>query len=216
MMYTNDYLTDRIQTYNKLNMQKEETELYSFAEASKMISAEEIKKYLCRYQWSNEKFVDDNDREITAKDIALLKSKLNLEKLSAQIAPNYAICVQNTNLRLFPTKQGCYKEKKKAIDYFAVSLVKIGERVICWHKDKSGKWCFIQTKNAWGWVYTHTLALMDEENWLKINEQEFIQVLTPRIKPDNCNALFLYATRLPFVGIYAQKYAAMLPKRNKW
>ena len=216
MMDADLALAKRIQSYNELNLKKCETEIYALDKGNLPMDGEEIKKKLCRYKYSEEKMVDDYEREITPQYKTALVEKLNLEHLPGKVIPECALCVQNTNLRLYPTVYGCYKEKKKAIDYFAVSLVKIGERVLCWHKDTSGKWYFIQTKNAWGWVGAHTLAFITADSWQKIKNQEFIQVLAPQMRLKDNNALLFYGTRLPFLGVYAKQYLAMLPRRNKW
>ena len=208
-------LPAEIASYNKLNTNKKETEIYSFAEAVTNIAQEELKSHICSEKWFTKKLINDRDEEYTKEAIAFLEKKTAIDSLPANPLPNYGICVRNSNLRLFPTAIGCYKDKRKAIDYMAVSMLKIGERVICWHKDLSGKWYFVQSKNAWGWVYAAALAMMDEENWLKLARQESMQILAPQMKIDK-DSVLLYATRLPYLGIYAQKYWAMLPKRDKW
>ena len=54
-------LPAEIASYNKLNTNKKETEIYSFAEAVTNIAQEELKSHICSEKWFTKKLINDRD-----------------------------------------------------------------------------------------------------------------------------------------------------------
>ena len=151
--------------YNYANTQKEETGICALREQAETITAEELKKHLCAYHWPEEERFDDLGTKIDEAYAHQLEKALNLTAIPPSVEVQYAVCVKNTGLRLFPSMSGSYRAGQTDIDRFAISRVNIGEKVICRHIDDSGEWRFVQTKNARGWIKNEALALTEREVW---------------------------------------------------
>lgn len=188
-----------VEELNKNNAAQAESEIYLFQSPLPIISAEYLKEKIAVAN------LGDNE----------LQDKLNLDNLANQ-APLYAVAVSNANLRLFPTTEANYKQNYD-IDYWAVRQVKIGERLVVWHDDKSKSWCFVQSNNAWGWISKNSIAYLDSSAWLKIAKADFVQIVAPKIEIYRGNGQSIklyYGTKLCLADIYADQYQVILPQRN--
>ncbi len=196
---------------NEINAAQENTEIYLFDSESNAMTKEELLPKIDIYDWAN----SDKDELLDHRLMAVLKNRLNLEQLSI-MTPLYAIAVKNADLRLLPTKLAKY-QKNRALDYWAVRRVKIGERLIVWHHDQDNNWCFVQTNNAWGWLEEKSVAYLDRLAWIEYGQADFVQIVVPRLYPVTKNGEMVklyYGTKLPLAHRYADKYQVILPKRN--
>lgn len=197
---------------NEINASQENTEIYLFATKAQAMSKETLLKRIDVHDWVNsDKGGFFDKQELKDK----LKSRLNLESLINR-EPLYALAVQNDNLRLWPTKKADY-HKNCDIDYWSIKRVKIGERLLVWHYDKSNNWCFVQTNNAWGWLKGKSVAYLDSEAWIGYGQADFVQIVAPALYIAAKNGTMLklyYATKLLLAHMYADKYQVILPKRD--
>lgn len=204
-------MKNTLKELNEINAAQENTEIYLFETEIKAMTKEELLLKIDVYDWTN----SEKDELLSQQLMITIKNRLNLEQLSTG-TPLYAVAVKNANLRLLPTMLAKY-QKNRALDYWAVRRVKIGERLVVWHYDKSHNWCFVQTNNAWGWLEEKTVAYLDRVAWIGYGQADFVQIVAPLIyqaTPKGEMVKLYYGTKLPLTHSYADKYQLILPKRN--
>lgn len=79
-----------------------------------------------------------------------------------------AITVRNADLREMPTSQPRFSEptpdpRANPFDYFQYSLLPVGTPVLVAHTSRDGRWHFVESPVAGGWVAAEDIALADED-----------------------------------------------------
>ncbi|CAI6148373.1 MAG: hypothetical protein SPLUMA1_SPLUMAMAG1_01980 [uncultured Sulfurimonas sp.] len=79
-----------------------------------------------------------------------------------------ALTLVNVNLRAFPTNKPVLYDSKKAgegfpFDYLQNSSIAANKPLILSHYSKDGKWAFVESSFAFGWVKSRNIVVIDEK-----------------------------------------------------
>ena len=113
-----------------------------------------------RYLFKNKKY-GENKQEISQKSIKKIISNCNLDSYPNK--KKYAITINNTNLRLLPTKKPLFSEFSDnsngyPFDILQNSMLPANTPIFVIHITKDHSWVFVQTAFASGWVHIHDIA----------------------------------------------------------
>lgn len=89
-------------------------------------------------------------------------ANLNLDKIPEEVEVKFALVVNRTDMRTYPTAESYYKEKKREIqnlDRFQENGLFPGDMVAVLHQSTYGLWSFVQSYNYAAWVRTESLAV---------------------------------------------------------
>lgn len=97
-----------------------------------------------------------------------LVSNMNLDGVAAENPIAYAVVVERTDLRAFPTDSAIFKRPGKLeFDSVQYSSLYPPEAVALLHTSRDGRWGFVQTGSVRGWIKTGKLAFGDKDKVLE-------------------------------------------------
>ncbi|RHW77416.1 SH3 domain-containing protein [Colwellia sp. RSH04] len=131
-----------------------------------------------------------NKTRLTEGDYLKLRDNVNLAGINEVNAVSYALVIQRSVLRTFPTWQRAFKlnddgEIDQALDLFQESGIFPGEAVAVLHKSKDGLWALVQAYNYLAWMPAKDLAIGEKEQISKfINAKHFVTVTGGKVFVD--------------------------------
>ena len=107
-----------------------------------------------------------------------IRANMNLDAVSATNRVSYALTLQNTSLRRFPSSDRAFASAEDANeDLFLQSPLVIGEPVVVLHTSADQTWYYVQLRNCRGWVYWSDLVFLEKSAWVSyIESTDFIVV----------------------------------------
>jgi hypothetical protein len=120
----------------------------------------------------------------------------------------YAITLQFSHLRNFPTHKPLFRDPSKAgegfpFDYLQNSAVHANEPLYVSHLSRDGAWAYVFSSYATGWLPSRSIAYMSEAEVRQWEEAEQVHLLRERIPLYDGEGNFLFYGRigmmLPFV-----------------
>ena len=92
--------------------------------------------------------------EETSSYLEDIRTNMNLSTIAATNRVSYALTLQNTSLRRFPSSDRVFASaENQNEDLFLESPLVIGEPVVVLHTSADQTWYYVQLRNCRGWVY---------------------------------------------------------------
>ena len=149
----------QIETINWKNL-KPETNLIDLLQEEMEVSQEQLKSLFQLDQLEREQRYTKDGFIYDAAFYSLLKKRMVDGLPNERRQVQYAVAVQNTQMRAYPTMASSYRfDEIGELDRFAVSVLKLGEPVLLYCQDFSKRWCYVRSMQSDGWVLHDTLAL---------------------------------------------------------
>ncbi len=133
-----------------------------------------------------------------------ITANMNLDAVSATNRVSYALTLQNTSVRRFPSSDRVFASAEdRSEDLFLQSPLVVGEPVVVLHTSADQTWYYVQLRNCRGWVYWSDLVFLEKSAWVSyIESTDFIVVtdasitVTPQQPTDSRLTLYM-GTVLP-------------------
>lgn len=133
-----------------------------------------------------------------------ITANMNLDGIAATNRVSYALTLQNTSLRRFPSSDRVFaSQEEQNEDLFLQAPLVVGEPVVVLHTSADQTWYYVQMRNCRGWVYWSDLVFLEKSAWVSyIESTDFIVVtdasitVTPPNPLDSRMTLFM-GTVLP-------------------
>ena len=133
-----------------------------------------------------------------------IRTNMNLDAIAATNRVSYALTLQNTSIRRFPSSDRVFASAEdQSEDLFLQAPLVIGEPVVVLHTSADQTWYYVQLRNCRGWVYWSDLVLLEKSAWVSyIESTDFIVVtdasitITPPNPTDSRLTLYM-GTVLP-------------------
>lgn len=111
-----------------------------------------------------------------------IKAARELDKVPSKVTTRYAIAVDRTNVRGFPTADPVTDDSYNLYyDELQYSELYMSEPVVVLHTTEAGDWHFVLSDRMFGWVEDKYLAFCeDREEWLSWQNEENILVVTAK------------------------------------
>ena len=121
--------------------------------------------------------------EETSSYLEDIRTNMNLSTIAATNRVSYALTLQNTSLRRFPSSDRVFASaENQNEDLFLESPLVIGEPVVVLHTSADQTWYYVQLRNCRGWVYWSDLVFLEKSAWVSyIESTEFVVVTDPTI-----------------------------------
>ena len=128
-----------------------------------------------------------------------------------------AICIVNTDMRVFPTQKPIFKDPGKAgegypFDYNQNSLLKINSPLLISHYSLDGAWALVQSSFALGWVQSKDIILLSNKQTQKMQQQP-LHVVVKEGVPSYTKGAFLEYLKIGTI-IHSNKGGAYLFDRS--
>ncbi len=103
---------------------------------------------------------------------------MNLDGIAATNRVSYALTLQNTSLRRFPSSDRVFaSQEEQNEDLFLQAPLVVGEPVVVLHTSADQTWYYVQMRNCRGWVYWSDLVFLEKSAWVSyIESTDFIVV----------------------------------------
>ncbi len=143
-----------------------------------------------------------------------LIDNLNLKSLPQRIEVKYAIAVNRTVLKTFPTREPSYREKEdKNFDRFLETAIYPWEPLAIYSESADGEWYFGRMYNYLGWIPKEDVAIGDKgEIFDCINWEPFLVVIDRQV--DLEGVILDMGVRLPLIE-EEEGYRVLMPKRKQ-
>ncbi|MDD4238239.1 MAG: stalk domain-containing protein [Desulfotomaculaceae bacterium] len=152
-----------------------------------------------------------------------LRSQMNLPGIMDKNEVFFALTVQRTSIRTFPTADESLSEPDDHdFDLFQETAVGPAEPVLLLHRSLDGEWYYVQTYNYNGWIPAGDVAVAgDRQTWLDfVQPVTFLVVTGNRLKLDNGpdpGLVLTMGTKVPLENngtVTGQAYTIELPARG--
>lgn len=154
---------------------------------------------------------DTQGGALDAARLQALQHALALEALPAQVQPRYALVVQRTDLRRFPTAERVFSDRDdRDIDRFQESALYPGSAVAILHASADGQWLFVLANNYAAWIARDHLAEGDRASVLAYAQR------TPRLLVTGARAATVFTPELPAASQVALDMGSALPLLRDW
>ncbi len=112
-----------------------------------------------------------------------------------------AISLKHLNLRAMPTNKPILLDPTKAgegfpFDYLQNSTIEANKPLFLSHYSKDGKWAFVESSFAYGWVKAKSIAILEKKYTDKWQKAEQMFVIKEGISVYTENNHFLFKTRI--------------------
>ena len=85
---------------------------------------------------------------------------------AAEPVLEYGFTVTRASLRSWPTHEACYRHADdREFDQFQETRVHLFEPLVVTARSQDGRWCWVRSEIAAGWMSTSDLALTSRETW---------------------------------------------------
>lgn len=135
-----------------------------------------------------------------------------------------AIALRNTNLREMPTHEPRFSKptpnvRENPFDYFQYSLIHIGSPLLIAHTSIDGRWHYVESPVAGGWVDAADVAFIDDSfasQWQNREFGAFIRdsVRLPGAGKNGGDAKGDIGSTLPVVSSGAREWKILVPTRD--
>lgn len=142
---------------------------------------EKITEDLIELQWplraySKKKMFGQNQRVLGKEWFEHQELNANFENLNN--LSRYAITVENSDMKNFPTTEGVYKDHSLAgegypFDYNQNTSIKVNTPIFISHLSKDRAWAYAQSPFAFGWINVKDIAFVDEKFITSFKEHEY-------------------------------------------
>lgn len=96
---------------------------------------------------------------------------MNLDAIAATNRVSYALTLQNTSIRRFPSSDRVFASAEdQSEDLFLQAPLVIGEPVVVLHTSADQTWYYVQLRNCRGWVYWSDLVFLEKSAWVSYIE----------------------------------------------
>lgn len=141
----------------------------------------------------------DGRRRWTQQDWNSLRANASLAGFPTRAEA--AVTVRHTSLRELPTDEGRYSEptpdpRKNPFDNFQYSSLPLGTPVFIAHTSRDGRWNFVETALACGWVHAADLALVDEAFKQRYRSGRYVAIVRDRVPVSLPSGKFLSRTHI--------------------
>ena len=135
-----------------------------------------------------------------------------------------ALTLVNVNLRTFPTSKPVFFDPKKAgegfpFDYLQNSSIAANKPLILSHYSKNGKWAFVESSFAFGWVKTRNIVVIDEKYTKLWQYSEQVFIIEEGVPIYSQDKEFLFKSRigmmLPLVSEDEETYTVLTVSKYK-
>ncbi len=135
-----------------------------------------------------------------------------------------ALTLVNVNLRTFPTNKPVFFDPKKAgegfpFDYLQNSSIAANKPLILSHYSKNGKWAFVESSFAFGWVKTRNIVVIDEKYTKLWQYSEQVFIIEEGVPIYSQDKEFLFKSRigmmLPLVSEDEETYTVLTVSKYK-
>lgn len=227
MMFSSKIVLNQsqIEMINWKNTKRPATGLVNLLEEAEEFDAERIITLLTKENFPDEPRYDKDGNRYAACFYETLQKRM-LENVTAEsLHMKYAVVITNSFLRTFPTMAGNYRLGELGeLDRFAITLLKLGEPVLVYCQDGSGKWSFVRNNQVYGWILTEALAWENDFfRWRQYcSDREQLLVADSRRVLDyidfaGCSQkqLLLMGTKLPLYDASTHTFVVGLPTKNE-
>lgn len=108
-----------------------------------------------------------------------ITANMNLEAIGATNRVSYALTLQNTSIRRFPTSDRVFASAEdRSEDLFLQAPLVVGEPVVVLHTSADQTWYYVQLRNCRGWVYWSDLVFLEKSAWVSYIESTDVVVVT--------------------------------------
>jgi len=135
-----------------------------------------------------------------------------------------ALTLVNVNLRAFPTNKPVLYDSKKAgegfpFDYLQNSSIAANKPLMLSHYSKDGKWAFVESSFAFGWVKSRNIVVIDEKYTKLWQHAEQVFIIEEGISIYSQTQEFLFKSRigmmLPLVSEDKDTYTVLTLSKYK-
>ena len=140
--------------------------------------------------------------------------------LDGEIPPvGYGVAVRRANVKGLPTGRGLFLSADDTEhDVLQQGTLDPCETVRLLHVSRDGRFCFVQGRTIYGWVFIGDIAFAKKSAWLTYHEPTgFVTVISrgQRIKHDEETVYAQMGTRLPLLREKENEYKVVLPVRGE-
>jgi hypothetical protein len=125
---------------------------------------------------------EEDDEEVEEPEptyLSLISENINAANLEYTNRVSYALTLQNTTLRRFPSSDRAFLSSDvHDEDIFLQAPLWVGEPVIVLHTSLDQTWYFVQVRGARGWVYWSDIVFLEKSAWVSYIEAEDFVVVT--------------------------------------
>jgi cell wall-associated NlpC family hydrolase len=129
------------------------------------ISAEQLQTSIEAISRPNKSELYDPDgKTLGPETYQTYRDNLNLENIAGTVSVRFALVVNRTDMRTYPTVDSYYKKKKNQnLDRFQENGLFPGDALAVLHTSADQQWSFVQSYNYAAWVRTEYIAIGDRK-----------------------------------------------------
>lgn len=203
---------DEIKALNK-KIQDECFSVFDMSYVPEKIPKNELCDMIEKYSLPYGELRRKNGEQITSDTKNNILKNRNLDNISENIVPKFAIITSRCNLTSFPTDIGFYDYGDIFYNKIQETELVFGLPVIVLHESYDSRYIFVQSYFYRGWIPIDSAAYCDENDYKKfLSPQNFVTVIKAKVKTSDI--MLDMGVKLPYTFENNESFFVEFPKRD--